>query len=170
MTDYPGDYRILVTGSRAWDDAATLGRELGHAVRDSGRHPSDVVIIHGDNRRGADRMADHWAQQQGMRVERYPARWGAPCREKCQPGHRRQRADGTTYCPAAGNYRNAEMVASGVSACVAFYKAGAANRGTADCDDQVTAAGIKPRRVSDGPVARTDYREMLAISGEALRD
>jgi hypothetical protein len=112
------DYRILVTGSRDWHAAGTLGRELAEAVRSSGHHPSEVVIVHGDAQ-GADKMADHWAQRYGLRVERYPARWGAPCRPDCRIGHRQTR-DGSGYCPAAGMYRNAEMLATGIRLVAAF--------------------------------------------------
>lgn len=55
---------------------------------------------------GGDWLADRIAAVElGWRTEQIPAEWEAPCRASCKPGHR---VNG--WCPAAGNYRNEEMV------------------------------------------------------------
>lgn len=59
--------RVLVCGSRTWDDEDTISARLALFM-------GDVTIIHGDAR-GADRIADHCARRWGFAVERYPADW-----------------------------------------------------------------------------------------------
>ena len=111
------------------------------------RHPV-LVVAHGGNPRGADFLAGHWARRQraaGRPVteEARPADWGAPCRPECRPGHRRRRGRGPEYCPAAGNYRNQELLVDrGAGGCLAFFQAGAPNRGTSDCVRRAVTAGI----------------------------
>lgn len=66
--------RILVTGSRTWRDADRLGEQIAEAM---GRFTgTDFVIVHGACPQGADRLADLWAADHGIRVERHPANWG----------------------------------------------------------------------------------------------
>lgn len=140
-------WRVLVTGSREWNAEGTLRMALTDAVADrpAGTEP---VIVHGACPRGADAMADTWARDYGYRSERHPADWAAPCRPECKPGHRRRGKDGSTYCPAAGNYRNQEMVDTAPDACVAFFKTDAASSGTSDCVRRAEAAGIRVRRIT----------------------
>ena len=94
------DFRILVTGSRDWDDEATLALHLGMA---SGETPDwrDVVVVHGACPKGADKIADTLARSHKVRREPHPADWD-------------------TYGRAAGFRRNAEMVALGANVCLAF--------------------------------------------------
>jgi hypothetical protein len=49
------------------------------------------------------------------------------------------------YCPKAGPRRNRAMVCLGADVCVAFFKKGAANYGTAGCVKLAKAAGIDVR-------------------------
>lgn len=79
--------------------------------------------------------------------EAYPADWEAECR-RCNPRHRRTGRDGTTYCPLAGHYRNADMVVLGADLCLAFYKQGAGNKGTDHCARLAEDAGIPVRRIT----------------------
>lgn len=142
-------YRVGVTGSRDWRRLDVIRAALAAVLA---AHP-DAVLVSGHAREGADMLAERaWAALLGYRaadeawragrIERYPADWGAPCREECKRGHRRSRRSGGTYCPAAGNYRNQEMVDTGPDACVAFFQPGAANAGTSDCVRRYVAAGI----------------------------
>lgn len=144
-------YRILVTGSRDWRDEQKLRLVLvDEAIL---RLDSGVVIVHGACPTGADAMAAEWASNYGVPDEPHRAKWEAPCRPECEPGHRRRGRDGAEYCPAAGSYRNQAMVDAGADVCVAFFQPGAPNRGTSDCVRRAGAARIRVRREGAPEVA-----------------
>lgn len=138
--------RILVTGSRAIkaDDRPVLEDGLREAV---GNEPGPHELVHGDAP-GADQVFAQIARDWGWKVEPHGADWPAPCRETCKPGHRRPRMGGGTFCPAAENYRNQEMVDLGADWAVAAYKRGARNQGTSDCARRAGVAGIPVKRVT----------------------
>jgi hypothetical protein len=81
--------RYLVCGGRDFKSYEAVKRALDALIL----HPEHAVVIHGDYR-GADKLADKWAIERGVPVERYPAKWD-------QQGH------------AAGPIRNAQMIAEG---------------------------------------------------------
>lgn len=160
--------RILVTGSRLWTDKDTITRALMEAIADYGAHllitdrvcgypgPAvlwhQVTVVHGAAR-GADTIAARQASAWGMSVEPYPVTdddWHAPCRPECRPGHRRLGRDGRDYCPAAGNYRNARMVAFGADVTLAFPIG--RSPGTRSCMRLAEAAGIPVRRYETAAV------------------
>lgn len=129
--------RLLVTGSRRHTDGALIRQGLREAGARLGR---DTVLVHGAAT-GADALAaEVWARW-GLPVEGHSADWTGPCRPQCRSGHRKPRRDGSTYCPAAGNYRNAEMVRLGADLCVAFPLG--RSQGTRDCMEQAALAGIE---------------------------
>lgn len=113
-------YRVLVTGSRAWGNQSLLGAVLA-GVRT--RHPH-LVVVHGAGP-GADSHAAHWCRRNGVEQEPHRAKW-------------------TEFGHAAGPIRNAEMVACGADACIAFkddfvlYGKG----GTEDCVRKAKTQGI----------------------------
>lgn len=117
--------RILVTGSREFDNEQVIRYALGQFTQ---LHGHAHTVIHGAARRGADRIADRVARGWGggMTVELHAADWGL-------------------YGKAAGSIRNQEMVDAGANVCLAFYKKGAGNRGTADCVRRAKLAGIPVR-------------------------
>lgn len=128
------DYRILVTGSREFDDYKTVCCALGDAMRHlmaTTRPFPRMVVVHGAAR-GADTLAEQAARAFGMDVEPHPADWG--------------------YGRNAGFIRNAEMVSLGADLCLAFYKQGAGNKGTDHCAKLAEKAGIPVRRITDSPV------------------
>lgn len=133
--------RILVTGSRKWKYKLLISAALVEAAGDI--PASEVTVVHGNNG-NADMMADREARSYGFHVEPHDADWYGPCRSDCKRGHRRWR-NGRDYCPAAGNYRNQEMVDAGADKCLAFYQPSAANVGTQDCVNRAIRAGIKVR-------------------------
>lgn len=133
--------RILVTGSRKWKNRLLLSAALVAASGESLNE--DVTVVHGAGG-NADMMADREARSYMFHVEPHRADWQAPCRETCKPGHRKTKND-REYCPAAGNYRNQEMVDAGADICLAFYQPDAANIGTNDCVNRCIRAGIKIR-------------------------
>lgn len=132
-------FRILVTGSRGWNDAATLAAHLGHAACEAHLQRRIPVIVHGACPKGADQIADEVARQHGNQVERHPADWGR---------HGKKRA---------GFIRNAEMVALGADLCLAFVlpcvlsscrkKKPHDTHGTAHCVALARKAGIPVKEV-----------------------
>jgi len=137
--------RILVTGSRDWEDRGAIEKEL-FLLRWGDRYREDFVVVQGASG-NADKAADDWAHRTtGVTPEPHSANWNAQCRPECKPGHRRRvrGAVSATYCPAAGVYRNSEMVALGADVCLAFIKNN--SRGATDCADKAEAAGIPTRR------------------------
>jgi hypothetical protein len=92
--------RILVTGSRDWDDEAGVRAALTEVT--AGR-PGPHVVVHGACPTGGDNLADRVAAELGLTVERHPARW-------------------RRYGRYAGYRRNAEMVALGAEVCLAFIR------------------------------------------------
>jgi hypothetical protein len=155
-------FRLLVTGSRDWTDATRVWGALTALAA----QVDSLVVVHGAAGRGVDMMAHRWvARQQAsgradISEEPHPADWEAPCRPECRLGHRRpQRDGGGSYCPAAGDYRNQEMVETGPHACFAWVapcsRRGCRNRkphgshGASDCADRAEEAGINTRRWYD---------------------
>ena len=51
-------FRLLVTGSRTWDDVQIVEQALA-VILD--RHPEGVLLVHGACPRGADAIADAYA-------------------------------------------------------------------------------------------------------------
>jgi hypothetical protein len=105
---------ILVTGSRNWrtgDHRTVMHQALTDTWTSAQRRGlTRLTVIHGAAA-GADTMAARWTiGQPGVYELPFEARWTDDCGEHCRPGHRRRRADGTSYCPAAGAYRNQRMV------------------------------------------------------------
>ena len=130
--------RILVSGSREFRDISVVEKALAEVTAGQlGPH----TLVHGAAK-GADTLAAIAAKRFGWIVEPHPAVWERHD-DGCPDWHQGQRV-----CRRAGHRRNAEMVAAGASVCVAFYKRGAANKGTADCVKQAGAAGIEVRRWS----------------------
>jgi hypothetical protein len=152
------EYRLIVTGSREYSDRLALRAALD-AVLDSLRTDVVLVVVHGGEEipeysRGADRIAGEWAlEMEGVglpvRQEAHPADWEGPCRDTCQPGHR-QTWRGASMCPAAGPYRNTEMVQAGAHDGISAMKIGAANTGSKDCTVKMMAAGIPAQMLVQG--------------------
>jgi hypothetical protein len=134
--------RILVTGSRDWTDEVLIANALLEA-RERGPMRAGLhrmTLVHG-GAKGADAIAAKWAEKWGWLIEPHPADWTAPCRDTCRPGHRRRRWDGAEYCPAAGNYRNQDMVDLSADVCLAFIKNN--SNGATHCSELADAAGIQ---------------------------
>jgi YspA, cpYpsA-related SLOG family len=121
-------YRVLVTGSRDWEDQATVE----HALDDLLARHGTLTLVHGAARKGADSMAHNWGLNRrhassygAVTIEPYPADWDR-------------------YGRAAGLRRNAEMVALGADVVLAFIKDG--SRGASHCAGLAEKAGIPVRR------------------------
>lgn len=118
--------RILITGSRAWKDFATVEQAMWEACHET---PERLhVIVHGGCWTGADHMADQICIRQGLTREVHEADW---------------RPHGI-YNPQAGLIRNKKMVELGAELCLAFIRNG--SRGATHCAGLAEAAGIPTRR------------------------
>lgn len=115
--------RVLVTGSRDWDNEQAIWIALTGIAFD--HHPADVVVVHGACPTGADAIADRDASLLGFQIERYPADWAR-------------------FGKPAGPRRNREMVELGADLCLSFNKGN--SRGTAHCTALAVEAGIPVRR------------------------
>ena len=94
-------FRLLVTGSRGWDDIPAIEHALAVILA---RHPEGVLLVHGACPRGADAIAAAYAfRTPGYHTEAYPA-------------------DRRRYGRAAGRRRNAEMITLSADGCVAFLR------------------------------------------------
>lgn len=94
--------RILVTGSRSWENELTISRALraAHYYLPG----QNRVLVHGACPRGADAIADRLVRDlYQWEIEHRPADWDR-------------------FGNAAGPIRNQEMVQSGVDLCLAFWK------------------------------------------------
>lgn len=168
-------HRVLVTASRDWADRVAIEHQLRIAAAEAARDGKRPVLIHGqcdprhpDTGRairwdiakkmswevqgrylGGDWLAE-WAvlnMQTPWQIERHPADWKAECRGTCPArNHRIAGRDGATLCPAAGPYRNADMVALGADVCLAFIRNG--SRGATHCADLARKAGIAVMRLT----------------------
>lgn len=138
---------ILLTGSRSWPDPQLLEDTLLNAWHDALEDGYDgIELMHGHAHDGADAMGDRWAIRNGVPHRRRPADWEGPCGPECQPGHRRTKRNGRTYCPLAGHRRNQAMVDERPLLVVAFHHGG--STGTADCMRRAKAAGIPVHRIT----------------------
>lgn len=150
--------RVLVTGSRGWDDTETIWGALDAvAAEAAAAGATELVVVHGNHRppmkngryrlQSADHLADMWANRSAhplpVRAEQHSAKW-TQCVPECRPGHRKRRPDGSTYCPGAGLRRNAEMVALGADRALAFIING--SPGSTNCAMLAERAGIPVER------------------------
>jgi Protein of unknown function (DUF2493). len=117
--------RILITGSRDWDDKEIIDTALTEWWREVG-YPNEVTLVSGACPTGADRMCERSAAALRFRVERYPADW-------------------ETHGKRAGFIRNSEMVKLGADVCFAFIKNG--SRGASHTADLAVKAGIPTIRI-----------------------
>jgi hypothetical protein len=116
-----GSKRLLITGSRDWDDMVTLEQELTTAWINLGEG-DDVTLVSGNCPTGADKAAeDYWRRSKFGPIEKHPADW-----EKLGK--------------KAGYVRNAEMAKLGADLCVAFIKDG--SKGTQMMINLAEKAGI----------------------------
>ena len=127
--------RVLVFGGRDYHDRDRMEHVLRASLDDGD------IVVHGAAP-GTDSLAGEIAERLGHVVEPHPADWTGPCRPTCKPGHRRPPLRGSDYncsiCPAAGVYRNQEMIDSGIDYAIGFP----GGRGTADMLSRVVGTGI----------------------------
>ncbi|MFE9064857.1 SLOG family protein [Streptomyces violaceusniger] len=117
-------YRVLVTGSRDWDDMDLVRDNLATTVYQN----VPAIIVHGACPAGADAIASWWVRQHriiGLTEEAHPANW---------------RINGKR----AGFIRNQHMVNLGADIVLAFIRNG--SRGASHTAALAEQAGIPVRR------------------------
>jgi hypothetical protein len=134
-------YRVLVTGSRDWDDIERVRHELNR-IYDQLAATRLMVVVHGVCPTGADRHARHWVRDR--------QHFGEPVVEDPH------RAEAFGPWPACGPKRNAHMVQLGADACLAFIGPCTSPRcrrpephpshGASGCAALAEQAGIPTRR------------------------
>lgn len=141
----PEPYRVLVTGSRDWNDCQTIGDALEHAFAAAGHL---LLVVHGACPTGADGYA-RWMRSLGLPVdiEPHPA--------KGHPTH-----DFGPW-PGAGPRRNAHMVSLGADLCLAFLSPCTSSRcrrtdfhyshGASGCARLAAEAGITVKPIYASP-------------------
>lgn len=115
-------FRVVVAGSRGFDDLALLAKRMDKILGNISES-RDIVIVSG-GARGADETGEFYALSKGYDVERYPADW-----EK--------------YGKGAGPIRNKEMLEI-ADAVVVFWDG--KSRGTMNMKN-ITEDSGKPLRV-----------------------
>jgi hypothetical protein len=128
------EYRVLITGSRDWDkpEAITKALDLMHqAMVEANSKRIDTVtlepelywftLVHGACPTGADKIADDWGKEKGVRIERHPAQWNE-------------------HGKAAGPIRNQQMVDKGALVVLGFPRG--QSKGTRGCLKMATDAGL----------------------------
>lgn len=126
--------RILITGSREWRDDAIIENAIWDWVKANSQVQEEIVVVHGDAARGADRMARDIARRTPwVTEEAHPADW--------------------SWGNGAGMHRNQEMVDLGADVCLAFIR-GKSN-GTRHCAGQAEKAGIPVIRYVDNDADET---------------
>lgn len=121
--------RILITGSRDWNEPALIQKVLENVHRERMLSKSldvskarNVVLVSGACPTGADRQAEGVARGLDWGVERHPAKWD-------------------TLGRRAGFVRNAEMVRLGADVCFAFIRNN--SRGASMTAELAQKSGIK---------------------------
>ena len=146
---YIGDsyLRLLGTGSRTWRYRQIIWDAYTECLLYARACGKILVCVHGDAA-GADMIFKRFGDScDGALQEPHPADWDGPCRACCKPGHRVVRSDGSSYCPQAGNYRNAEMVALPAWRTAAFIRD--RSRGATNCETLMKKHGHWPRTYRD---------------------
>jgi hypothetical protein len=118
--------RILVTGSRTWDDREKVNEELTLVMVSLGY--TSLRVAHGGCPTGADACAALW-------IASVVERWNVPVIEERYPAFWAEQGR------AAGPRRNAAMVATKPDICLAFIKA--RSRGATHCARLALEAGIE---------------------------
>ena len=121
-------FRLLITGSRSWDNKEVVLREFFLVARKFGQ---DVTLVSGNASTGGDAICESLAKEMGWEVERHPAKWN-------------RQADGS-FDRQAGFKRNRFMVMLGADACLAFIKDGSA--GASHTAQLAELASIPTKRV-----------------------
>lgn len=95
------NFRVLITGSRTWDESDYIHDALTAVAKLAGKKP--IILVSGACPTGADRWCEIVAEELGWGLELHPANWDKFGRK-------------------AGFVRNNEMVKMGADLCVGFIR------------------------------------------------
>lgn len=112
-------FRLLITGSRIWEDEDEIRENLTLLYDEYGK---DVVLVSGHCPTGADAMCEKVAIELGWAIELHPADWGKHGR-------------------SAGFIRNDYMVSLGADRCMAFIREN--SKGASHTAKKAKEAGIR---------------------------
>ena len=125
--------RLLITGSRYFNDAALMYAAISDAVSTlRGFGFTRIVLVHG-GARGADTLAAQIGRSIGLEIEAHPARWDV-------------------FGRAAGPVRNREMVELGADLVLAFPVG--ESQGTRGCMQLAQEKGCAVINVTEGAAQR----------------
>lgn len=111
--------RVLITGSRTWDDPGVIEDAL---IKVAGLYQDDdITLVSGHCPKGADAIAEDFAGSMGWPIERHPANW-------------------QKYGNSAGFVRNCEMIESNPDHCVAFIRG--ESKGATQTRDMAVFRGV----------------------------
>ncbi|SRR5258706_6413476 len=113
--------KVIVCGDRNWTNQGLIDRVLEGIALEF----PNLVIVEGCAR-GADTMAESWANWYEVPIEHHPAEW-------------------KVYGNSAGSRRNKEMLAAGAELVVAFHRDIDKSKGTRNMVQQARAAQIPIR-------------------------
>ena len=134
--------RVLITGSRTWDDEETIRAALDAVAGSAAAAGFDrLTVVHGACPQGADAIADAWVRAHpAATAERHPANWQKHGR-------------------GAGMVRNRAMVKRGADLVLAFIRDD--SPGATQCADAAVEAGLILRvwRYGEPGVWASDSRE-----------
>ena len=114
--------KVLVCGSRYWDDIAAIRNELD-------KLPDDTIIIHG-GAKGADNIAGEIAKLKKFKVKVFRAKWGF-------------------YGYSAGPRRNTKMIKENPDLVLAFTYDLSKSKGTADTVRKARTRDIPVRVIGE---------------------
>lgn len=69
---FPRPMRIIIAGGRDFKDYRLLRTKCDLITRNL--NADDITILSG-TARGADKLGEQWAENRGLKIERYPADW-----------------------------------------------------------------------------------------------
>ena len=78
-------YRLMICGSRTFDDYELLHRKVYEALvkRRETIFNSRIIIVCGDAK-GADKLGEMFAKEYNLNVEHYPAKWNYLTSTSCK--------------------------------------------------------------------------------------
>lgn len=121
------EYRVMICGSRTFNDYEMLKRSVIHALNIRGIEGCDFnIIIVSGNANGADKLGERFAKENGYKIDEYPALWNDLMKEPCKIKVNKY---GKQYNCLAGLNRNKDMVE--VSDLVVMFHDGV-SKGTLD--------------------------------------
>lgn len=124
--------KVVVTGSRGWHSPAPVRAALIECRAMAAERGEELIVVHGDAAKGADRLADREARDLGLRVIAEPAEWGR-------------------FGRGAGPLRNGRMLAEHEVDLVLAFRARGKSTGTDDMIAQAVRARVPVRKLdADG--------------------